>query len=157
MDSPISERTVCILNNNLHHSVSSNKRRLLTLLFRISNLQPNQSLRTAEIIATMFNRLYDNYVEQADQWGILEPTLAKIRRAPRRLDDGANAASFDDLRDYFGKNFELVDCTVAAVNSRFNTPGLDVACAVERLLLEGAGGKVNDALLKQVKNTTKAT
>jgi len=103
----------------------------------------------------VFNRLYDNYVEQADQWGISEPTLAKIRRAPRRLDDGANAASFDDLRDYFVKNFELVDCTVAAVNSRFNTPGLDLACAVERLLLEGAGGKVNDALLKQVTNTTR--
>jgi len=34
---------------------------------------------------------------------------------------------------------------------------LDLACAVERLLLEGAGGKVNDALLKQVKNTTKTT
>jgi len=46
-----------------------------------------------------------------------------------------------------GKNFfELVDCAVAAINSRFNTPGtgLDLACAVERLLLEGA------ALLKQV-------
>ena len=37
------------------------------------------SVRTAEIIATMssatvFNRLYDKYVEQADQWGISEPT-----------------------------------------------------------------------------------
>ena len=58
---------------------------------------------------------------------------------------GANAASFDDPRDYFRKNFfELVDCAVAAINSRFNTPGLDLACAVERLLLEGA------AFLKQV-------
>ena len=27
---------------------------------------------------------------------------------------------------------------------------MDLACAVERLLLEGAGGRVNDALLKQV-------
>ena len=35
-------------------------------------------------------------VEQADQWGISEPTLPRIRRAPRRLDDKANAASFDD-------------------------------------------------------------
>ena len=55
------------------------------------------------------------------------------------------------VKDYFRKNlFELVDCAVAAINSRFNTPGLDLACAVERLLLEGAGGQVNDALLKQV-------
>jgi len=101
----------------------------------------SHSVRTAEIIATMrsatvFNRLYDKCVEQADQWGISEPTLPRIRRPPRRLDDGANTASFDDPRDYFRKNFfELVDCAVAAINSRFNTPGLDVACAVERLLL----------------------
>jgi len=62
------------------------------------------------------------------------------------------------VKDCFRKNlFELVDCAVAAIKSRFNTPGLDLACAVERLLLEGAGGKVNDALLKQVKNTTKTT
>jgi len=93
--------------------------------------------------ATVFNKLYDKCVEQADQWGISEPTLPRIRRAPRRLNDGANAASFDDqVKDYFRKNlFELVDCAVAAINSRFNTPGLDLACAVERLLLEGAGGK----------------
>ena len=43
-----------------------------------------------------------------------------------------------------------MDCAVAVINSRFITPGLDLACAVERLLLEGAGGQVNDALLKQV-------
>ena len=55
------------------------------------------------------------------------------------------------VKDYFRKNlFELVDCAVATINSRFNTPGLDLACAVERLLLEGAGGQVNDALLKQI-------
>ena len=49
------------------------------------------------------------------------------------------------VKDYFRKNFfELVDCAVAAINSRFNTPWLDLACTVERLLMEGA------ALLKQV-------
>ena len=60
--------------------------------------------------ARVFNRLYDKYVEQTDQRGISEPTLPRIQRAPRRLDDGANAAFFDDPRDYFRENFfELVD------------------------------------------------
>ena len=70
---------------------------------------------------------------------------AKDSTSTAKTGCGANAASFDDPRDYFRKNFfELVDCAVAAINSRFNTPWLDLACTVERLLMEGA------ALLKQV-------
>jgi len=92
------------------------------------------------------------------QLGHFRAHSTKDPTSTAKMDDGENAASFDDPRDYFRKNFfKLVDCAAAAINSRFDTPGLDLACAVERLLLEGSGGKVNDALLKQVKNTTKTT
>ena len=126
----------------------------------------SMSVRTAEIITTMslatiFNRLYVfvwqicRAMTSLRSMGHFRAHSTKDPTSTAKMDDGAlNAASFDDPRDYFRKNFfKLVDCAAAAINSRLDTPGLDLACAVERLLLEGYGRKVNDALLKQVKTT----
>ena len=79
---------------------------------------------------------------QANKLEIGLPQVPKFRRVSRRLDDGGSAATqFSTPEDYYRKQyFELIDTAVAAVTRRFDQPGMELACAMESIIVKAAQG-----------------
>lgn len=60
-----------------------------------------------------------------------------MRKLPKRLDDGAPAASFISADDWYRKlYFEVIDVAASSLAERFSGDSLDKLCAIEQTLFE---------------------
>jgi hypothetical protein len=106
----------------------------------------NAAVKTAAIIGAMRNDEYFDSLYSMCERGALEldldpPVLPRIRRLPRRLDDGAPAVSFASPKELFRKHFfELIDHATSAILQRFDQHGMKLACSIEDLLTRAATG-----------------
>lgn len=104
------------------------------------------ALKTAVMIEAMrndnyFDSLYSHCEQQANELDIDPPVLPRCRRLPRRLDDGAAAATFESPRQLFRQRFfELIDHVASAIRQRFDQQGMQLACTIENLFIQAATG-----------------
>jgi len=86
-----------------------------------------------------FDKFWDETVQEATNLAVEEPMLPRIRRIPRRLDDGAAHHVFRSSKDVFRQRYnEVVDCICEALRDRFG--GVDQLTKVEQFVI----GKVTD-------------
>jgi len=88
-----------------------------------------------------FASIFGEVIKDASELDIEEPQLPRMRHVSRRIDSNSEAAEFTSPDLYYRKHyFELVDCTVSAVERRFAQPGMELAVCMESLILRGANG-----------------
>ena len=67
-----------------------------------------------------FDSFWEEATAKAQELQLLEPTVPRVRRPPRRLDSGSNPASFSSPRDYCRKfYYEFIDCIHGEIVKRF--------------------------------------
>ena len=67
-----------------------------------------------------FSELWSDIQQNASRLGIDEPTLPRIRRVPRRLDEGSQGHLFASAEEYYQHQYlQLVDAAKAAIDNRF--------------------------------------
>ena len=88
-----------------------------------------------------FTSFYDAVVNSSE--GLTdEPILPRYRRAPRRLDDGAQPHRFTCPRDrYRHAYFEALEQACGEVEKRLNQSDVSVVADIESLLLDAANGR----------------
>jgi hypothetical protein len=91
-----------------------------------------------------FSMLWDSVVTEADSLGIEPPVLPRQRRIPRIIDYGIPQSQHSDERveDLYRRiYFATVDSAIAYLSQRFKSPAINMACAIETLLM----GVINTA------------
>lgn len=85
-----------------------------------------------------YDKFYDSVVVESSDLTD-EPTLPRIRKLPRRLNDGAPDHQHQSPKDYYRqKYFEAIDVVTTEIARRFNQSDLDVVADMERLLIDSA-------------------
>ena len=88
-----------------------------------------------------FDHFYDCIVREANNLTD-EPVLPRKRKAPKRMDDGAEPHAFDTPRDYHKQlYFEMLDVVCNEISRRFNQKDLNVVIDMEKLLLAAGNGE----------------
>ena len=70
----------------------------------------------------------------------LEPQLPRKRRAPKRYETGLAEAEFhEDPKAYYRQHYyEAFDLVINCIKERFDQPGYEVYCKLEKLLVKAA-------------------
>ena len=85
-----------------------------------------------------FDKFYETVVNSSKDHTD-PPTLPRVRRLPKRLDDGSNPHVFSTPADYYRKMyFEVIDLLLQELSRRFDQASLAVPLAVEKMLLDAA-------------------
>ena len=110
-----------------------------------------------------YDSLYTNCEMKATELDLNPPVLPQIRRAPRRIDDGAHPVRFDSPKQMFRQSYvQLIDHAEAAIRSRFEQRGMELACQLEDIITRAATGmnyinvKKNYNQLKSQLRTTRS-
>jgi Domain of unknown function (DUF4371)/hAT family C-terminal dimerisation region len=83
-----------------------------------------------------FNLLYDECVQQCINLDLDPPTLPRLKKQPKRLNDGAQPHNFADPRSRCRQQyFEILDTTATAIRSRFEQKGFKVCHQIEKVLM----------------------
>ena len=95
------------------------------------------SLRSEE----KFTTFYSDVIKLSE--GLTdEPRLPRYRKAPRRLDDGAQSHCFTCPKDrYCQAYFEVLEQACGEIENRFNQSDLSVVSDIESLLVNAANGQ----------------
>lgn len=100
-------------------------------------LQTMQRLRTN----CEFGRFFENVKSQASDL-CEHPVLPRIRRPPRRVDDGASPHVFPSVEEYYRREyFEAIDIIKGELERRFAQENFLFARQTEELLLSSANAK----------------
>ena len=84
-----------------------------------------------------FNSFWEATVTRSKYFDIDDPQLPRVRRMPRRLDDGAAAHEFQTAEDYYRSQFySVLDTAVAAIEQRFKAESLKFLESFESVLLK---------------------
>lgn len=69
-----------------------------------------------------FEILWNEIIPQANHLDVEKPLLPRLRRMPRRYDEGSNPHLFECEESFFRKvYFEILDMCINGINARFNT------------------------------------
>ena len=87
-----------------------------------------------------------------ERFGAAEAKLPRTRRAPRKLDEGGDAAAYDNVKHYYRvQYFTVLDKVITSISERFETPAWKIMNSMERLLVQSCRGEsVNDEDLNVV-------
>lgn len=115
----------------------------------------NQALQSADLHLQQANKLLNNLKEIlqsyrdnfSEYWrGVVDdaallsvdaPCVPRVRRAPRRLDDGSQAHHFEAAEDYYRHQYlALVDAATAGIEERFKSTTWDFLSKVESALIK---------------------
>ena len=101
-----------------------------------------------------FAEIFADVIKEATELDIGQPQLPRTRRVSRRIDSDSEAVQFTSADQFYRRHyFDLIDCTVSAVERRFDQPGMELAVSMEDLLLRAAKGEIvasDDAQLDTV-------
>ena len=83
-----------------------------------------------------FDLFWQTANSKASELDISEPVLPRLRRLPRRFDDGLSAGEFHDNPKAFYKQsyYEALDLIVSCIEDRFKQPGYRIYSSLESLL-----------------------
>jgi Domain of unknown function (DUF4371)/hAT family C-terminal dimerisation region len=83
-----------------------------------------------------FSELWSDIQQNASRLGLDEPTLPRIRRFPRRLDEGSQGHVFDTAEEYYRHQYlQLVDAAKAAIDNRFASDTWNFLSSAESALV----------------------
>ena len=89
-----------------------------------------------------FSTFYDDTVQMAKKCKIGEPQLPRLRRPPKRLDNGSDPHVFTSTKDYYRQiYFESCDLLIAVLDERFNKQHMSPVLMIERLLISAANAE----------------
>ena len=89
-----------------------------------------------------FKRIWQDAEVRRQIFKADEAKLPRIRRAPRRIDEGGNATEFDSVEQYFRvQYFSLLDKVTASIMERFDSPAWKLMNSMESLLVKSCRGE----------------
>ena len=99
-----------------------------------------------------FDSFWENATAKAQELQLLEPAVPRVRRPPRRLDDGSNPASFSSPKDYYRKlYYEFIDCIHGEIVGHFEQENYNLYMKAEQLLLKSAStGEISSEYFEEV-------
>ena len=99
-----------------------------------------------------FDSFWENATAKAQELQLLEPGVPRVRRPPRRLDDGSNPASFSSPKDYYRKlYYEFIDCIHGEIVGHFEQENYNLYMKAEQLLLKSAStGEISSEYFEEV-------
>jgi len=84
-----------------------------------------------------FAVLWDIVVREAESLGVEPPVLPRIRRIPRRLDDGSSEYEAEQVEDVYRRlYFSSLDAATTCLSSRFQNSAFELARNVESVVTE---------------------
>ena len=93
-----------------------------------------------------FEMLWEDVETRRKRFSATEPKLPRMRRAPRRVDEGGDAAQYQSTKEYFRvQYFMVLDKVITSISERFETDAWKTMNSMERLLVHSCrGDTVND-------------
>ena len=87
-----------------------------------------------------FNDFWKDVQSASEVYDIDAPELPRKRKRPRRYDDAVtDHDEYQDVKQYYRKQFfEVIDVTIAALKSRFDSPGFTAVVKLESTILRAA-------------------
>ncbi len=105
----------------------------------------------AEMTITVLNKMrsteaYDLFwssiLKKKSNIDVAEPVLPRHRKRPKRYEAGSEEYSPPTVKDHFQRQyFEILDCAINCIKSRFDQPGYNKYSKVESLLLKAMKGE----------------
>ena len=110
-----------------------------------------QRQRSDEAFRVFYKKVFEGSKDLTDA-----PCLARKRRPPKRIDDGAESHVFETPEDYYRKTyFEVIDIIVLELSQRFSQESLRIPLQIESTLLKATNmvsdvenGNIDETLLK---------
>jgi hypothetical protein len=96
--------------------------------------------KAADLIKSMrrdeyYDKLYSDCEQKTQTLDLDPPTLPRPRKTPRRYDDGADSVVFESPKLMYRQRYlQIIDHSESAIRCRFQQPGIDLACSIERIL-----------------------
>ena len=88
-----------------------------------------------------FKTFFSSVLEQRHSIITDEPILPRVRRINIRIDDGSQNHAFNDVQDYFRKQYyEALDIVINDIKRRFQQDNFTLVSKIEKLLLDAASG-----------------
>lgn len=92
-----------------------------------------------------FDTLWAQASVEADAMALEKPELPRVRRPPRRLDDGAHPHVFVDPKARYRQiYYQAIDECVGALDARFQSPVFALATNIENTVIDAAQGRPFD-------------
>ena len=99
-----------------------------------------------------FDSFWEETKEKAKELQLLEPTVPRNRRPPRRLDSGSNPASFSSPKHYHRKlYYEFIDSVHGEIIKHFDQQNFNLYMKAEQLLLKAVStGEISSEYFEEV-------
>lgn len=99
-----------------------------------------------------FNAFYTNVIHESSTL-TEEPSLPRVRKLPRRLDDGSSAHVYDSPKNrYRHAYFEAIELASGEVENRFDQSDIRKIKDIESLLLHASNGISLESISEDVQN-----
>ena len=101
---------------------------------------------------THFEKIWKDVEASRVRFSAVEAKLPRTRRAPRRVDEGGDAATYDSTKHYLRvQYFTVLDKVITSISERFETSAWKKMNSMERLLVHSCRGEsINDEDLNVV-------
>lgn len=102
-----------------------------------------------------FDSFWEKVNRMSESVDVEEPSLARRRRVPRRLEDGSALPEFPaSPKDHYRRiYYEALDLLVQGIQNRFDQPGYKVYCCLEELLMKAVKKEDYSGELQRVVDT----
>lgn len=95
--------------------------------------------------ANSFPEVWNEIVKGASDMNLTEPALPRVRRVPKKIDDGSEVHKFSSAEDYYRKQFfEIIDNTISSLKERFDKATTSFFDKIENFLIKNADDDETD-------------